>query len=344
MRFAFHMRPARAVIALIGAGLIATPTVAMATSASAATTSPVTSSSACSWKVEALPMPEGFDTGGASGANDKGVFVGSGDGPTGESDLLVWRDGVVEVLETPGPWGGGGNINKRGVILGYDDLSPVVWVRGKATRLALPAGSQHWVAEDMNDSGTIVGNATIDGREHGLVWSAYAPTKVKDLGYADGQLTLRSISDSGQIFGTTRSDAEPVWRAVSGTIAGKFSYLPGVELGQESGVGTAAGAYVLGFGTPVGSTESVPLLWRNGKATVLPFTSVTSVNSKGVVVGSDEQGDTRLLQDGVLSPPLPGLIPGGSERVALVTDAGVLVGRAASAPNGWPTPAIWTCS
>ncbi|GAB3276837.1 type 1 glutamine amidotransferase family protein [Kineosporia babensis] len=242
---------------------------------------------ACTYAPHWLPVPDGFNDVRAYDSRN-GVTVGSGMGGDGREHALRWENGVVDVLDVPSGWGSASQVNKHGVILGYDDLGPVVWKNGEPIRLELPEGAQQSVVAGLSDSGIVAATATIEERRHGLLWSIENPEQAIDLGHGAGDLDLSGVSPAGLMVGEARETAEgAVRRAVSGTPTTGFAPLAGLDPEFASSADQAAGRYIVGHGTPAGAWQDSPVLWKNGVASVLAeLDSARDVNSRGEVVGS----------------------------------------------------------
>ncbi len=175
----------------------------------------------------AVPSPWG--SGRAMAINDSGVVTGAIRNEWGYQQAVRWvvaSGGTVagpytfdarHLPDTIVAWGWFASvatgINSRGHAVGYEELEagrrPLLFVEGEAELLSRPPGAIDTWAEDINDSGLVVGAATFPGSaqpiRRGLVWfdprnSSEPPVLLPTLPGEDGN-TGRWISDAGLIGG-----------------------------------------------------------------------------------------------------------------------------------------------
>jgi probable HAF family extracellular repeat protein len=139
------------------------------------------------------------------GINNSGQVVGyqSTGGSTGYK--FIYSNGTMTDLGILGSVTGIGN---DGQVIGGHGTAFIRYSNGTMTDLGA-LGGQGSVAEDINDSGQVAGNAnTASGALHAFLWSNGAMTDLRTLGgfnsYAD------SINNSGQVVGMsgTRSGVD----------------------------------------------------------------------------------------------------------------------------------------
>ena len=349
MGISLHHVRGRVALALLSAGLLVGSAGVGPAAAAGARALP----SGCTWTIHALPVPTGWiDVRIIRG--DGSFYVGTGTDPTGRSHTLLWHNGGVTALKAPGEnETSGRDVNRHGVALGvadFNDLHPVLWIKGHAVRLAAPAGSTSTNAFGINDAGIVVGTATVNGATHGIVWSVRTPWWYRDLGVGDGALSLSDVNDAGTVVGTTTDDADwpTSFRALRGTVTGGLSSMPGVDPADDSLAFQTNGRYVVGSGRLPGASERQSLVWHGDVATALPsLMSGSGVNSSGLVAGFTNAAPQSAVvwHDGTVEflPDLnPDAVTGNSSAVD-VMDNGTVVGSSLTADGGESLPVSWNC-
>ncbi|MBI5433951.1 MAG: hypothetical protein HZA52_14060 [Planctomycetes bacterium] len=147
----------------------------------------------------------------AADLNDAGIVVG------GSSDAfaahphaaVAWLpSGVVLPLGSPATWTSiARGINASNVIVGEmrptpsDPPQPFVWSHGVLAPLALPSSLAHGAAQDVNDRGTIVGQAfNAPATQVPIVWVSGAPFVLPLPPTASKGYAVR-VNERGQILG-----------------------------------------------------------------------------------------------------------------------------------------------
>jgi hypothetical protein len=284
------------------------------------------------WRVTVLPLPPGATAGDVRGTDGGDRWVGlAGSRP------VLWRHGHVTVLGT----GRAEDVNRRGIVVGADSPQygtghAVLWRGGRQVRLAEPPGFTASTANDINDTGLIVGSASTERRTVGLVWSTRSPGRVRILAYGDQSVALSGVSNRGLIVGGAwpSGSEESPRTALQGTLRTGLRAL--VPPGVDSFAGAVAGRHVVG-GTPAGAT-----VWRAGTRRVLfikPGLIATDVNRFGTVSGFDTERYRPLVWNRDSVEHLP-LLPGWDSAAAMAMNdrgqaGGVLTGPAEGLPVLW---------
>jgi probable HAF family extracellular repeat protein len=201
-------------------------------------------------------------------------------------------------------WG----INKKNQIVGQSDVpSPgrfhaFLWQNGSFTDLGLLPGGDWSVAQAINDSGLIVGQASTSvGAIHAVLWRKGTHT-IRDLGVLPGGSTVNrfsvayGVNNLGQIVGS--SDVNGGGRHVFRWVAGVMQ-----DLGTPRGAFSTSFAEAFGIndaGQIVGSGVSVTglnqaFVWNAGSYTDLGFlptgnvSSARSINRNGFIAGTSNR-------------------------------------------------------
>lgn len=244
---------------------------------------------------EALPTLAGGE-GIVVGAAGRGLLAGMASDAAGVSWPVLWRHGRLVRLSTGLDPVTTADVNREGLVVGsgYDvrtDTSVAwAWLAGTTHVLPMPAGSSA-VAEDVDDSGRIVGSIEIGEDEQAAVWGAFdqRPRLLRPLPGDQGSHAF-SIAPDGTVGGVSLGDGGTpvVWR--SGGMA--------TALGSTSTQGA-----VLGF-----DDESRPA-----------GTSYLADGRARATVWSDPESTTRLA-----APRAPGedAVVGGAGRLLVGTTGG----------------------
>ncbi len=359
MRFAFQHVLARAAPAVTATGLSGVPPTAGSASAD---TGADRAGADCAWALTRSAVPDGLSWFSVLGASQQS-FAGLGRAPdetTTRAVLWTDRGAQATVLDSPGK----GNaiavdVNNRGVVVANDwvENSPYIWVKGKVTRLAKPAGASSALVSALNDSGAIVGSAVIGDQTHGIVWSASRPGKYRDLGTSTGNLTLNDIDNSGTIVATSTELDSNRTVALKGTVSGGLSPVfddPGII---DTSANTVNGPYILGSGGFLEGDDFwnyTSYVWHDGTYTKMPSNDgADSVNRSGLLAGTSSvdvgpwfTSGATVWKDGIKTV-LPTYLPDTGAEANGVTDDGVVIGTSwSSTDSEWPNPVpvTWTCS
>lgn len=290
-----------------------------------------------SWTVSPLPVLPG---------PDRHVQVMGTDGSTAFAGLLgdravLWtRDRVVDLGD-----GLATDVNRRGDVVGIrgdiDDLPnsvPTVWRGGRAVELRRPAGAHYAIPQSINDSGTVLGLAELDGPTMSLVlWSACSPARVRDLGAGFADVMPVEVTGTGLIVG----NVDPARRAVTGRPATGPRDLPLLPGATSSVASDAVGRFVAGAQV-LPELGQQPVLWVNGRPRLLPGLPdpdqnlARAVNRYGTVAGD---GWVRLPGSEPVQLPLPSGCR--STYTAAITDDSTIAGTCVF--PGWKIlPMVWT--
>jgi uncharacterized membrane protein len=260
----------------------------------------------CTWHVRQLAVPTGwaYPITIAAKGEDK-FWVGYGTDGLGSMDGLLWQDGQVQRMPTPGPGTSRPyDVNRSGTVVATwlptpdsgSESFPYLWRNGTITRLALPAGATSAGATAINDAGDVIGGATVNGALQGVRWSAASPNTPVLLGSAGNvNAYLNDISDRGAFVGRSQDGGYGrIRRAVGGTTspARPLQDLPGLSTSAPSTAAATEGTWVVGTGRPAGSSEVQPVgLYVNATRSSTPQIlagggTPASVNSAGLIVGN----------------------------------------------------------
>ncbi|MGV9316489.1 hypothetical protein ACWDR0_30530 [Streptomyces sp. NPDC003691] len=297
-----------------------------------------------------LPIPQGGLHSFVRGLNSSGTIVGEyyaegSSGPLG----IRWnagRPGYTPLAPLPGEqFSRTTALSERGWAAGlsYDDPAnshPVRWTPGAAPlRLALPAGSGHGNAAAVNNSGVVVGDASVaDNRSRPLRWQSDGSRTDLPVLPGDDSGTATGVNNAGTAIGWTEKrdgtggPAHPVrWNKAGAVTA---LPLPAGITGAKTNRITDNGV-ILGHGRAAGSTEYDRILVWAADGTVRDAGRGRgyAVNRAGTAVGASLQdnpfGDTaRWNADGtrtVLANPAE-----AAGEVLGVNNRGTAVGYA------WP--------
>jgi probable HAF family extracellular repeat protein len=228
-------------------------------------------------------------------------------------------------------------IGRRGQIVGQAASHALLWERGSALDLGVPAGYTSSAAYGVNERGMVVGSAA--GGSNGtqaVVWDNGAPTVLKSLGGT--QAEARAVNERGQVAGystlTSQSTGQPLLHAVLWDNKGApvdLQPLPGDNNSEARGINDH-GEVVGESYTTNGVRHAVA--WRHGKVRALPGVPAGadsfaySVNSRGEVAGQ-ANGHAVVWRGGRMTD-LGALLPGSVSWAHGINDRGKVIGGAIS--------------
>ena len=199
------------------------------------------------YQMYTLVIP-GIDSGRFSLAcdvNDRGQVVGRYEAPNGWL-TFEWekRSGARKLENEMTPGGSLVALNDQGELAGsvyreigvYGGPRPVKWDAAGGMLDLGTLGGLFGQANDLNDSGAVVGSAEKSSRvEHAFLWQATGP--MRDLGTLRGYWSrAQVINDSGVVAGTSYTGTEThafVWDSVNGMR----------DIGRAAGPGTSLYVY-----------------------------------------------------------------------------------------------------
>lgn len=174
----------------------------------------------------ALPLLGGDTDGDAHGVNNRGAIVGESSKMFGHTHAVLWRNGKVIELDTPGGQPGrelrdsiAYDINSHGVVVGKSDIgetdnSHAVWwdANLQVHDLGTLPGADRSEASAVNDKGVIVGFSEPgvgDITQHAVVWENGV---MRELGTLPGHLQsyATALNRSGTVVGRGSPDANYV--------------------------------------------------------------------------------------------------------------------------------------
>lgn len=244
------------------------------------------------WTMHVLPTPAGVTGAWPTDVNDRGVIVGAASKEDGNSRAVVWRHGRVRVL----PDGGAADsyavaINNRGLIVGAADAQPVMWWRGRMRVLRHPARELS-VPVDVNNRGVVVG--TTPATEFTSTAYLYRHGRLRVLPASSWAYVYpEAINDRGDILASNDVDVF-VWRA------GELRRLRWLETTEFSDPRNLNDRGVVVGSMDLGPTWALPVVWRQGKPSLLPYPGsdqfpvlgrveagwANDVNNRGTIVGA----------------------------------------------------------
>jgi probable HAF family extracellular repeat protein len=260
-------------------------------------------------------LPEGTRSAGVK-VNSGGDVTGVADDEDGIDHAFQWQNGkMLDLGNLGGKLTHATSINDAGQIVGTtqaDDgnniLSshPFLWKNGKMTDLQPRNGEEiRWTPLDINNVGQITGFADIQFKGmHAVIWSK---DKFTDIGTLGGVSSIGcAINDKGQVVGRyQRGPAEPQQRAFLYDRISGAKDLGTLGTGKESEAlavnnqGDVVGWSLIAEPAPNTDLSSHAFLWSKGKMTDLGTlggknSSASSINDKGQIVGTAEDGEGAL--------------------------------------------------
>ncbi|MFC5263814.1 hypothetical protein ACFPJ1_17005 [Kribbella qitaiheensis] len=307
----------------------------------------------CTWMINELPLPAGWSAGYVYNSDRHDSFAGYGVDVDGRTRPLVWHDGDVTVLDTPGGVGAvAQDVNSHGDVVGatQDVDTPnhgVLWRGGQVIDLPLLPGGGFAVPTAINDAGLIVGYAAGGETNHAVAWSADSPQSIQDLGVMAGSAYLTDVTQQGAVVGWTETVGEEFrQQAIVGTVREGLTTLPGPVPGTNSVARAAAGPYIVGSAVLTGGSEDLggPVVWAPTGLRALPGTQPNAVNDHGTVVGFDADLGA-VIWVGDHEQPLPALAAGYpfSTSATVATNNNTAAGISADA-QGHSRPVTWSCT
>ena len=181
-----------------------------------------------------------------------------------------WQNGQITDLKAFAGWSRAYAVNSAGLIVGYSETvacSPnnvhaFSWIDHVMNDLGTLGGSGS-SANDVNDSGVIVGEATLpDGRHHSVIW--LPGDRIMAIGALSGVSTIaNAINNKNVVVGIScesgGTDFHPFlwdnWQySELGTLDGRFGWPTDInDLGQ-----------VVGYSHASGTTTDHAVMWHNG--------------------------------------------------------------------------------
>jgi hypothetical protein len=259
----------------------------------------------------------------------------------GDSQPVLWTDGVPQALPKKGDWVSGNAVNAGGVVValaGRKDKwadSVLRYTGGVPQKLRPPAGKWTFRSAMINATGDIIVNASrTSGSEFHIdavmLWKAGSPTATKLPLPTGAEVT--DLTDTGKLVGTK----------FTGTgMAALGSYVwdqrgEGRELtdpaGQHGSVSEAGGDWATGNLWPSGAVARWNL--TTGEVTELPVDApAQGINSAGWIASAG----TILRDDANVELGLAGGVEGDPLKVS---DTGLVVGLPA---DGSPGVLTWRC-
>ncbi len=254
----------------------------------------------------------------AYGLNNAGQVVGSADTADGRDCAFLWKEGTMYALDTPlaGVRSAAQDINDSGEIIGWCGASAMFWQTPEEA-LALAPGSARSRGWALNNLGQAVGELAGDPADADARSQAVL-LSVPPLVLDTEESCARDINSSTQVIGHGRR-ASGEWRA--------FLWEAGACRDLDTlGGGNSRGYGINNFGQVVGQSECAQgcrhaFLWQDGQMRKLDVPGDESValgiNDRGQIIGACQPiGQPFLYSNGMLTP-LEQLLPRGSDWALL---------------------------
>jgi len=324
----------------------------------------------CAWRLDTrLPIPAGFTSGGVSGTDGAGGFVGTAsvfdgvDISTFVAGAVVWRGGRMSLLPTPaGLSSFGYAMNRRGDVVGAvfpsrgqpGPMRPVLWRHRVLIELARPTGADWAIARDITDAGLIAGVADVgDGSHLPLLWSAAEPGSFRVIPAPAGFNLVNALTEDGVLAGVTSTLDEPVIRSrgLAGTEAGGLHVVADPPGGYSSMVNAASGDYLAGESIGFdGESRPFAVLWHDEVPQVLStdFATAQGVNSHGAATGVSFTTLRPVVWIGGVERELPLVWRGPAlstgNGIVITEDSRTVAGSATPTDAPIDTlPVLWHC-
>ena len=267
----------------------------------------------------------------------------SGEADVADGSTHTFLSGATNLLDLGtlgGTWSSPTAMNDAGQVVGSSTLAGDVvtmaflYVNGTLTNLGTLGGGDYSIANGINNSGTVVGEAsTTNGHDHAF---AYANGTMKDLGdLGGGSSSAADINAAGVIVGQSST--------TNGSTHG-FVYANGVMTDVGTIGGTYSTAYLInsngqvaGLGYTLNNAQTHGFFY-NGTITDLGdlgggYSAAKAINNQGVVVGLSKTAGgiyhAFIYQNGqmtdlnTLLPPNSGWTLSSAE---FINDSGRIVG------------------
>ncbi len=223
---------------------------------------------------------------------------------------------------------------------------PVIWQNDVPSQLTLPAGQTIGDANDVNNSGIVVGSSGNGSGQRGVIYTSGIGANISQT-TANGSFftTAFKINDSGRVVG---QGIDPTNAARNVGMVYDIGSSSAFEVGALSGANGALAFDVSNSGFVVGSSmqnqgSGRPYIWSQANGmTEIPLPvgttqgSARSVNSAGWAVGTASSAFAiPFLYDGTATYRLQDLIPAGtgwdlstntSSSALGISDSGIIVG------------------
>ncbi|MCX5653460.1 MAG: PEP-CTERM sorting domain-containing protein [Planctomycetota bacterium] len=243
----------------------------------------------------------------AKDINDAGQVAGWSNVASGSYHTFRYSEGVMSDVAAYHPASRGWGINSAGQVVGDVDQTAALFSGGGVTHLGTLGGNQS-IAQDINDSGLIVGHSFLAGDKviHGFTYSGGA---MQDLGTLGGSGSrAEAVNNTGQIVGSADT-AGGVSHAFAdedggmtdlGTLGGNLSWAYGInDRGQVVGQAETASGITHAFFYSDGVMTDLGTL---GGA----HAGAEAINEAGVIVGfsylNDQPGyHAMVYSNGVMA-------------------------------------------
>lgn len=246
-------------------------------------------------------------------------------------------------------------VNDRGQIVGNaSGLGAFIWESGAARALGTLPGMTDSRAEDINESGQVVGYSSLGFESHAFVWTAAGGMQPLG-GSLGGCCTLaRQINDAGLIIGEARLAGD----AVSHLVVWENGVMRDIQGSQPRSVfpwglsnsGIVVGQLDMSFEGAFSWTAATGIVHLSGLGG--PNDVAIDVNSAGQIVGwapvpGASISTAFLWQNGVITRL--GTLGGRSSVAIGINEAGDIVGRSDVAAKGkgiapQPRAFLWTAA
>ncbi len=254
-----------------------------------------------------------------------GVAVGRSLGVSNIGFSYTTGGGLIPLPnDSTRPFGQANGANDNGIAVGTGATTffgsgalPLQWIGGSVEQLPIVPGSGVGRANDVNNSGLVVGSNGGGSGEFAAYWSGGAVNPITaTTGGGATMTTAHRVNDAGQAVGNG-IDPNNLARNVAlmyDTNSGTLTEIPALA-GHNGGIAfdISENSYVVGSSS-FNQSDSMPFIWSSGTGSVgIPLPSGAStgsargVNSDGWVVGIGsgvfalpflyDGGQTYLLQD-----------------------------------------------